>query len=202
MKFVHLTPQPNIARIKKSGIHQGSGRRGRGVYAVPLMLFQCVSLTDDDRIIKGDQRSSMTLWHWLSNLRHRHRNLAAVIFETTAVHWPANIYIELKSSIGTNWINNVSGNLRVVDAELDFVRNSHQQGFCADLRLTVGNASTVGSVLHAVQAAGLTTWNRYDETIEFVFPSNVRPSLIESVIPLYRTNSRFKEDRQIHIQCD
>ena len=62
MRFVHLTPQPMISRIRKNGIRLGGGRRGRGVYAVPLMLFGQVALTDDDRLIEADLRSSMTLW--------------------------------------------------------------------------------------------------------------------------------------------
>lgn len=37
MKFVHLTPKKNIGKILKNGIHLGNGRRGRGVYAMPLI---------------------------------------------------------------------------------------------------------------------------------------------------------------------
>lgn len=43
MKFVHLTPQPSISRVKRSGIRTGQGRRGSGVYAVPLMLLPQVA---------------------------------------------------------------------------------------------------------------------------------------------------------------
>lgn len=40
MKFAHLSTQPNISKIRKSGLHMGDGRRGRGVYAVPLMMLE------------------------------------------------------------------------------------------------------------------------------------------------------------------
>jgi len=63
MKFVHLTPQPKIARITRNGIRLGIGRRGKGVYAVPLMLMQRISFLDDDAAIEADPRSSTTLWH-------------------------------------------------------------------------------------------------------------------------------------------
>ncbi len=45
MKFVHLTPQPSISRVKRGGIRTGQGRRGRGVYAVPLMLLPQIAYT-------------------------------------------------------------------------------------------------------------------------------------------------------------
>lgn len=54
MKFVHLTEQPLIARIKKSGIRCGNGRRGRGVYAVPLMVVRRQLYRDDQANLPAD----------------------------------------------------------------------------------------------------------------------------------------------------
>lgn len=197
MKFVHLTPQPKIARVKRNGIRLGGGRRGKGVYAVPLMLMQRLSSLDEDTVVEADPRSSTTLWHWLSTLRHRHRNLAAVSFKTSADHWPAVLYLELKPAIGTDWLQNVqSDNINIADEDLQFVRDAHQQQFIADLKVIVGAATSLGRLLHAVQSAGLSTWDRYDETIEVIFPSPVPPSLITRITPLYRTNKQFKQDRQ------
>lgn len=197
MKFVHLTPQPKIARVKRNGIRLGRGRRGKGVYAVPLMLMQRLSILDDDTVVEADARSSTTLWQWLSTLRHRHRNLAAVTFTTSADHWPAILYLELKPTIGTDWLQNAqSENINIADEDLQFVRNAHRQKFIADLKVTVGAAASLGRLLHAVQSAGLSTWDRYDETIEVVLPSPVPANLITRITPLYRTNKQFKQNRQ------
>lgn len=197
MKFVHLTPQPKIARVKRSGIRFGSGRRGRGVYAVPLMLMQCVTFTDDDKQIPAEPRSSTTLWQWLSSLNHRHRNLAAVTFSTTADHWPAELYIELKSTIGTDWLTLIDSEAATVtNSDLQFVRNAHKHQFIADLKLSIRDSASLGKVLSVVQAHGLTTWDRYDETVEIIFPNPIAARLITRVTPLYRTSSQFKRDRE------
>lgn len=199
MKFVHLTPQPKIARVTRNGVRLGSGRRGRGVYAIPLMLMQRISFIDDDTAIEADPRSSTTLWHWLSTLSHRHRNLAAVTFTTSKDHWPATLYLELKPTVGTDWLQNVeTDTLNIADADLQFLRDAHRQQFIADLKVTVGTAVDLGKLLRAVQSAGLTTWDRYDETIEIVFPNPVPSKLITRITPLYRTNKQFKQDRQRH----
>ncbi len=203
MKFVHLIPQPKISRVKRSGIKLGSGRRGKGVYAVPLMLMQRISLLDDDTIVESDLRSSVTLWHWLSQVRHRHRNLAAIAFTTIADHWPAALHLELKPTVGTDWLQNVETNAFYIgDEDLQFVRDAHRQHFIADLEVTVQTAIGLGKLLHAVQSAGLTTWDQYDETIEIVFPKPVPSNLLARITPLYRTNKRFKQDRRRHHQGD
>jgi hypothetical protein len=197
MKFVHLTPQPNIARVKRNGIRSGNGRRGRGVYAVPLMLMQQVSLIDDDTVVPADPRSSTTLWQWLAGLRDRHRNLAAIVFRTAPDHWPAELYIELKPVVGTDWVSEIDTQFATIaEADLQFVQNAHSQGFIADLKLSVRNGFGLGKLLHAVQSRGHTTWDQYDESIEIIFPFPIASHLIEWVTPLYRTNGQFKRDRE------
>ncbi len=139
----------------------------------------------------------MTLWQWLATLRHRHRNLAAVVFNTKDEHWPADLYIELKASTGTDWLTDIdSCDVSVTDADLQFVRDAHRQGCSADLMLTIHNPSSLGTVLHSLQSRGFTTWDRYDESIEIVFPHPVPARLIERITPLYRTNKQFKLDRE------
>ena len=197
MRFVHLTPQPDIACVKKNGIRFGGGRRGRGVYAVPLMLMEQVSCTDDDRILEADARSSTTLWKWLSTLRHRHRNLAAVVFRTTEQHWPADLYFELPAEIGTEWLVKMpAGHVTCTDAHLDYVQEANIQGFSADLKLTIHSENGLGCVLHALQWGGFKTCDRFDESFEIVFPAAIDASLVQWVTPLYRTNQQFKRDRE------
>ena len=196
MKFVHLTPQPNIARVKRSGIRSGSGRRGRGVYAVPLMLMQQVSFIGDDRIVASEPRSSVTLWQWLAGSRNRHRNLAAIVFRTASDHWPADLYIELKPVVGTDWLTEIDAQFATIaEADLRVVRIAHSQGFSADLKLSVRNGSGVGKILHAVQSRGHAIWDHYDDSIEIIFQSPIASHLIERVTPLYRRNGQFKRDR-------
>ncbi len=197
MKFVHLTSQSNIGRIKRTGLRCGRGRRGRGVYAVPLMLLQRVSFANDDAVLPADPRSSINLWQWLRESDHRHRNLAAIVFSTSSVHWPADLYVELNPSIGTDWVKKIdSQNAGAKQADLQFVRHAHQQNFFADLKLEVQNASGIGHVLQAMQSHGYETRDRYDESLEIVFPSSVPSKLIHSIRPLYRTSKQRKRDRE------
>jgi hypothetical protein len=199
MKLVHLTSQPSISRVKRRGIRAGNGRRGRGVYAVPLILMQRVAFIDDESILPSDSRSSATLWKWLAGCRNRHRNVAAIVFRTTSEHWPADLYIELKAATGTEWLIGIrSDEATVTDADLQFVRDAHCQSSIADLKLSVQNETGLGKVLHAVQSYGHTTWDRYDESIEIIFPAPVPSNLIDSVTPFYRTNKQFKQDRERH----
>lgn len=196
MKFVHLTPQPSISRVKRSGIRTGHGRRGRGVYAVPLMLLPQVAYIDDETFVAADPRSSTTLWTWLASLRCRHRNLAVVTFRTTPDHWPADLYIELKAGVGTDWLSTVDPELAfIAEEDLQFVRKAHSQGFVADLKLSVRNEAALGKILHTVQSHGFGTLDQYDESIEIIFSSLIPSKLIDRVTPLYRTNINFKESR-------
>ena len=195
MKFVHLTPQPSIARVKRNGIRFGNGRRGRGVYAVPLMFMDQVSYIDHT-FVPMAPRSSITLWQWLSTLSSRHRHVAAIIFETTAEHWPAQLYLELQPEIGTDWLTDIDPNcITVTDADLQLVRNDHSQERESTLKLLIHNTAGMGRVLHAIQLCGHATEDRHDESIEIVFPSAVAASSIERVTPLYRTNKQFKLNR-------
>lgn len=197
MKFVHLTPQPNIGRIKRNGIHCGGGRRGRGVYAVPLMMMQQVTCTDDDRIIPSDPRSSTTLWQWLSSGQQRHRNLAAVLFKSTQDHWPADLYVDIGPTIGVKWINALQAcDIKVGDDEINFVENANLEGYGANLHVSVLHESALGAAIWRIQQAGFTTWASCDDSIEIVFRSPIRASLIDRIVPLYRTNKQFKQDRR------
>ena len=75
------------------------------------------------------------------------------------------------------------------------MREVHDEGSMATLKLLIHNTSGMGKVLHAVQSCGHTTSDRYDESIEIVFPSAVASNSIERVTPLYRTNKQFKLNR-------
>ncbi len=197
MKFVHLTPQPEIGPVKRNGIRCGDGRRGRGVYAVPLMMMQRVTCTEDHRIIPSEPRSSTTLWQWLGSERRRHRNLAAVTFETGHDHWPADLYITIGPSIGLEWIDAFSeAELSVTEDDLSFVEQAHKEGYCANLPVSVRDQSAMGTALWHIQQAGFDTFAQYDDSIELVFRKPIKSALIDRIVPLYRTNKQFKHDRE------
>ena len=138
-----------------------------------------------------------------SDLDHRHRHVAAIIFETTAEHWPAQLYLELQPKIGTDWLTNIDPNcVTVTDADLQLVRNDHSRGWESTLKLLIHNTSGMGKVLHEIQSRGHTTWDHFDQSIEIVFPSAVPANSIERVTPLYRTNKQFKLNRARQLSAD
>ncbi|WOX04635.1 hypothetical protein [Microbulbifer pacificus] len=198
MKFIHLTPHSAIGNVKRNGIRRGDGRRGRGVYAVPLMMIQRVShiqTNDCSRIILGDPRSSVTLWKWLANVRSDYPNLAAVTFETNHEHWPGDLYINIGPSIGIEWIKKLtSADIVIEEKNLESVKKAHEQGYWAELAISVLRQSAIGIVLWHLQQAGFRTWARFDDSIEIVFRKPVKASLIDRITPLYRTNKQFKRE--------
>lgn len=200
MKFVHLTPQTKITRIKKDGIRSGRGRRGSGVYAVPLMHFGRVVMTEDQKVLTASPRSASTLWRWVA--KSRHRNIAAIIFHTTPGQWPADLYVEIKATIGVDWLTDFDPSEIVIQPEdVRFLREAHDEGFCADLKLSIQTPVALGRCLQVLGQKGFVTWDRYDESIEIVFAKPIPPHQIERIVPLYRTNAHFKKARE-HAQKD
>lgn len=197
MKFVHLTEQPLIARIKKRGIRCGNGRRGRGVYAVPLMVVRRQLYRDDEANLPADPVSSATLWQWLAGLGDRHRHFAAIVFETTAAHWPAQLYIELDASTGHDWLQTMDPReVEVSESHLVWVREAHAQTFMACLQITVHSPAAVGMVMHALHSQGHAVWDDNDESIEIVFPQPIPARAIVRIVPRYRNNKQFRQARQ------
>jgi hypothetical protein len=199
MKFVHLTPQPNIGRIKRNGIHLGGGRRGRGVYAVPLMLMEQRVSQDDDRQLHTVPRPLTTLWQWLSEYASRHRNLAAVIFEDSEQHWPLALHMHLYRDIGFDWLLEMP--LAHVPANTEMMataREAHAKGNSLCLDLSIPDPKTLGTVMHQLQSRDYRSRAKYDDDFELVLPASVPSRSIERIVPLYRTNKRFMRERERH----
>ena len=197
MRFVHLTPQPVIGRVKRSGIRQGGGRRGRGVYAVPLMEMAGMAISPGGAVRDVTSISTVKLWQWLRRWgRHRHRHLAAVIFRVGQIHWPADLYLEVSPEVGTDWLDTAGIEEEVVASDdREFVRNANRGGAIADLKVTAHKASDIGRVLAGFKAAGHRVQVGFDESIEVVFRSPVPPRMIERIVPLYRSNRQFQRAR-------
>lgn len=201
MKFVHLTEQPLISRIRISGIRCGNGRRGRGVYAVPLMQIPRIFYREDDPHLPADPMSSTKLWSWLAGTDW-HRHLAAVVFRATPAQWPAKLYVEITKEVGTGWLQQVdSREVSVAESHLQFTRQAHADGFRSTLKLEVHSESGLGMVMHALHANGQTVWDDNNEGIEIVFPNPIPARAIVRVFPLYRSNKRFKQiERQRRLE--
>lgn len=194
MKFVHLTEQPLIARIKKSGIRCGNGRRGRGVYAVPLLAMRRQVYRDDEPHLPSDPVSSSMLWQWLAGLGDRHRHFAAIVFETTSAHWPAQLYIELDAKTGHAWLHAMDPReVEVAASHLEQVREAHAQSFMSSLQITVNSPAGLGMVMHALHTHGYAVWDDNDESIEIVFPRPVPARSIVRVMPRYQNNKQFRQ---------
>lgn len=193
VKFVHLTEQPLIARVKISGIRCGNGRRGRGVYAVPLMRFSRVFYREDEPHLPADPMSSTKLWSWLAEVG-RHRHLAAVVFRATPAQWPANLYLEIAPKVGTGWLQHVDRReVSVAESHLQWIRQAHADGLFPTLELTVHSESGLGKVMHALHANGHTVWDGNNEGVEIVFPNPIPARAIVRVLPLYRSNQQFRQ---------
>lgn len=196
VKFIHLTEQPLIARIKKRGIRFGNGRRGRGVYAVPLMVMRRKVYREDEPHLPSDPVSSSKLWQWLAGLGDRHRHCAAIVFETTCVHWPAQLYIELDAKTGHAWLDDMDPReVEVTASHLEQVREAHAQWFMGSLQITVNSSAGLGQVMHALHSHGYAVWDGNDESIEIVFPRPIPARSIVRVIPRYQNNKQFRQVR-------
>lgn len=195
MKFVHLTPQPLISKVKKNGIRCGNGLRGRGVYAVPLMLIPCILFEDQKNPDRTVSMSSINLW--LKTLQRHHRHLAAVIFKTRKEQWPADLWVVANRAITSDSIlDNLKAYAEIDEEDEDYVRENHNEGWGSDLRLQIHTPNDLGKVMNLIINAGQKTLTRYAESVEMVFPYPIKPNQIEKTIPCYPSNKDFKQRRR------
>jgi len=121
MKFIHLTERKNIGLIRRNGIRKGNGRRGRGVYTIPLFFISKELYLDPVRWVKSpatesDMLSTGKFWGLLSTERIGKSKSAAIVFSLTDEHWPISLYIFLRSKTGLKfikWANKLKSKLRV-----------------------------------------------------------------------------------------
>lgn len=195
MKFVHLTPQPLVSKVKKNGIRCGDGLRGKGVYAVPLMLIPCIAYKDLRNPDRTVPMSSINLW--LKTLQTRHRHLAAVIFKTKEEQWPAPLWVSANNSVTSDSILEKLKQYAEIDEEdEDWVRKIHNEGWCCELKLHVHTPNNLGKIMNLILDAGLSTLTRYAESVEMVFPSPIKPDQIDKIIACYPSNKDFKRRRR------
>ncbi len=206
MRFIHLAPRSAIGLIRRNGLRFGGGRRGKGVYAVPLFRIRRMRAKqpgefDATRLDFSAPLSSMTLWDDLFNRRrHRGRRPVAVVFELPVHCWPVDVFLEVRVQQAEpffRWLRRREENgLEISDEALKFVSTCAAQGFISDLEARAHNAGALGLLLRHFLAAGATAWSRYDETIEVVIRRPVPPAAIRKLVPLSQTNAKARVRRE------
>ncbi len=207
MKYVHLTPQPTLKHVLRNGIRCGGGRRGRGVYAVPLMMlpgseYMLNSETDDVLFLDAGKQTSLTLWRWLRKYPKRHRNMAAVIFEAPQSAYPADLYLEINDYTfdPDKWLRGIPSQNVAYDEDqvceaVKLYKQAYEEAYC----FRILNANGVGDVLHAHQATGSQPWSHFSESLEMVFRQRIDARHIVKTIALYKTTRQHKQRRDKQI---
>lgn len=208
MKFVHLTPQPKLKQVRKNGIQLGNGRRGRGVYAVPLMMLPQVNIiwnngAEDYQTIDAGMRSSLSQWRWLRTNPTRHRNMAAIVFDPSEASFPADLFIEMDYKTATSeWVKELQN--EHVDIDMPGYAHSRKEffeGYDVSTRFRLMNKADVGKVMNAYVNTGSRSCTRFSEKIEIVFSGNISSNSICRIIALYKqTNDNKRRRREIQMR--
>ena len=208
MRFVHLAPRSAIGRIRRNGLRLGDGRRGKGVYAVPLFRVRRVTVKqpgdfDETNLDFSVPLSSATLWRDLfGGSRRRGRRPVAVVFQLPPSCWPVDIYLEVSAqSAGPllQALRRFRGNgVDVSDAAMEFVASAAAIGCLSDLEARAHSTTALGLLLCEYLATGASTWSRYDETVEVVIRTPIPKKAVRRLIPLSQTNfeARTRRERQ------
>lgn len=151
MKFVHLTPVHRVPSIFASGISKGDGRRGRGVYAVPLVMLRYPNPMSKfggcppsaERVLPA-ARSSSQLWRWWIRSDKR-AEIAAISFTAPAGIWPADLYLRAPRGMHRS----VVASARELGLRYKRAPNRHQglKQTKQEMHIEVPDARTCGKVL-------------------------------------------------------
>ena len=209
MRFIHLAPRSAIGRILRSGLRLGDGRRGKGIYAVPLFRIRRITFKRRDSVDRKDidfsvPLSSATLWRDLfgGSRRHRGRRPIAVVFDLPSNCWPVDVYLEVGAANAGPLLRSLRRSspkgLHVSAKAMEFVSSAAAAGFISDLEARAANTTAVGFLLRQWLASGASAWSRYDETVEVVIRGPVPETAVRRLVPLSRTNvkARARRERQ------
>ena len=218
MKFVHLAPQSKIAKIKRSGIRSGNGRRGRGTYATPLFfssgqVFYEINDQENEyrwRQIPSDPLSSSQIWKkTLFGKTGRSKHAAAFVFSPSKKSWPAELFVQLDfdRQETIHWLEHMLEVHPNVSLEYFFAgltielptdnvirfANSNLDYWGWSAKFVVQNENQVGAIVTSL--IQLKSWCQSPYCIEVVFPTPIQSSRIERIVPLYRRSSDFKRKK-------
>lgn len=214
MKFVHLTPFKNIKKIKKSGIRVGKGGRDKAVFAVPLTLVHLESYSEPPlwsglrpKFLGRGQVPSWHIWYHWCRKRHGDRRgrlpdkAAAIIFAIPENSWPVNVSLEiLNPNIGRQAAELILSDPKGFTFDETFDKKFYQdyvdewddddsQNAGAYMSVTVSNLQALGKLWHYVYNDDTTKGS----ILQVEIPTPIPARYVKKIIPLYRSNRRFKE---------
>jgi hypothetical protein len=194
----------------RNGLRLGAGRRGRGLYCVPLFELRYPDQVNWNwppasraRRPLSEPRSSAHLWRWMGAGAAHRRHTAVVVFEALAAAWPADLYLLAPGRRGRAMVSLAR------ELELEFEREPPQLDYRAgrwggaaaaipgDLRVCVPNVRALGRLLAAFKPRIEASADLYEHltALELVFRAPQPARCIRKVVPLYPTSRRGQERR-------
>jgi hypothetical protein len=206
MRFVHLAPRQAADRIRRNGLRKGDGRRGRGVYAVPLfrLPLRTWKRPDDwkcEEVDLSDPVSSSRLWRPLFRMgaERRHQGLA-VVFSAPAASWPLDLYLTVPPEVTLRLLDAMEGEgldgVHLSCPAHRAAREAAAGSFLADLELSVADAGALGRMVRLYVESGAAPWAEWDDVVEVVFRRPIPPGCVHRLIPLHRSGGRFRVDKE------
>lgn len=213
MKFVHLTDQSSLSKIRTTGIHMTKGRLGRGVYAVPLFFctregIPAVIPSDDPEkdpprvtVETSVPLTSATLWKWWTQQRTNrsgNRHVAAIVFRIPSDLWPVqlNIHVwhdpfqfEARSQRGEPFFPEILEGL-------GFKPKLVMDGAAQSYRMDIVSEKELGRMLEVVLSANWRAEDKASQDLEVLIRGRIPPKHIERIVPLYRTNKEFRKRKE------
>jgi len=210
MKFVHLTPRANIALIKKNGIRKGKRWYPKGIYAMPLIMLPRETIrldphSDDWDFIPSVPVSTSRFWTFLfegENSRRWSTKAAAIVFTMPESAWPIHLYLRLRADRGgldlLKWIKKSPDRHQMISEEdlqsgLDDLSENDASLWDASVELTVCSEKMLGAILRQYLASGGVIRSA---DMKLVIDVPIPPPHIERIIPFYRTNRKYKTEKE------
>jgi hypothetical protein len=188
--------------IRRNGLRVGNGRRGRGVYAVPLFRIRrsrprAPDDPDDDVVDFSAPLTSATLWrHTLWPSGAGRPRPVAIVFVVPRHCWPIDVFLEVGPLGAEALLDRVqaasSVDLVVTDESFAYVRGASRGGMLSDLMATIGSAEALGKLLHLYVDSGACAWSKFDDSIEVIVRHPIPPSAIVGLHPLSQRNREAK----------
>lgn len=212
MKFVHLTNQSSLTKIRSNGIRMSKGRLGRGVYAVPLFLcnlentFIVEHSADPENdplkvsILTSVPVSSATLWKWWVKTRKEssgNNKVAALIFRIPDSLWPIRVNIHIWQFLDLEVARKQRGEPQIepILISLGLKPLDVMKGIARSYQVDVASEKDLGQLINKLLDASWRLLNEGPQDIEVAIPGPIPPNYIERIVPFYRTNKEFKKRR-------
>lgn len=195
MKFVHLAPRSMIGRIKRNGIRAGRGRRGAGVYAVPLFKVsrENYRYDDDEPSYESDPLPSTDMWRPLFDERRGRGNRpVAIVFSLPDELWPIDLYLTITRDMAGSFSDDSHPSESLGYCIHPGALASLEEWAAIDLQIQVHNPSALGFLLNQWLEANPSVYEGFDDSIEAVIRAPVPASAIQRLVPLSQRNRKAK----------